>query len=554
MALQNSSIDDMNTFLNKKYYIPNYQREYSWENEELEDFWNDLIATNEDSSEVHFFGQVVVHDDPDQKKKFIIDGQQRTTTSVILLRAMQVNFDTLFKLTSEKKASYKSQDIESKYLGREDERHLTLGELDNDYFEKEILSGEPDKENKKKKKSHERLRKAYVYFDDKIKELFEDAVDDDDKLTMLTTLYTTFTEQFKVLYMEATKLEEAFVIFETLNARGRDLETADLLKNYILNQSKEIETSLKKWNSMINKLDKCDPTKFIRHYWNSSNSFTREKALYRAINRNISTPKNTKELLTDLDTLAQYYHDMVVPTENSSFSDSELVKVFKALKTLKASTFYPVILAMKKQSEFDEKDILKVAQKIECYVFRNFTVCGKTANSAEVYFAGIAKSIYDEKLTTADDICDEIKKGIVSDDEFEDAFKRWTGSKSAKETIRYMLRKIHQHLDTANELNVDNTEVHIEHIMPEDKSKWNISDDVHEAYLWRLGNLCLLSGTYNISISNKPFSDKQDIYDKSKIEPNSTIKNYLENGKWNGKAISDRQDKFAEYALKIWAK
>ena len=45
MALQNSSIDEMNTFLNKIYCIPNYQREYSWEIEELEDFWNDLCAT-----------------------------------------------------------------------------------------------------------------------------------------------------------------------------------------------------------------------------------------------------------------------------------------------------------------------------------------------------------------------------------------------------------------------------------------------------------------------------------------------------------------------------
>ena len=101
MALQNSSIDEMKTFLTKKYYIPNYQREYSWENDELEDFWNDLMVTMDDSEEVHFFGQIVVHDDPDQKKKFIIDGQQRSTTSMVFLRAMQINFDDLFNLTND---------------------------------------------------------------------------------------------------------------------------------------------------------------------------------------------------------------------------------------------------------------------------------------------------------------------------------------------------------------------------------------------------------------------------------------------------------------------
>lgn len=83
MPLQSSSIYDMHSFLNNKYYIPNYQREYSWENDELEDFWNDLKFTKDEEDDIHFFGQIVVHDDSDKKKKFIIDGQQRATTSMI---------------------------------------------------------------------------------------------------------------------------------------------------------------------------------------------------------------------------------------------------------------------------------------------------------------------------------------------------------------------------------------------------------------------------------------------------------------------------------------
>lgn len=51
MALQNSAINDMHLFLNNKYYIPNYQREYSWENEELEDFWNDLKITKDEKND-----------------------------------------------------------------------------------------------------------------------------------------------------------------------------------------------------------------------------------------------------------------------------------------------------------------------------------------------------------------------------------------------------------------------------------------------------------------------------------------------------------------------
>lgn len=248
-----------------------------------------------------------------------------------------------------------------------------------------------------------------------------------------------------------------------------------------------------------------------------------------------------------MNDLSLYYHDMVVPNESSLFEDN-LKRVFLALKTLKASSFYPVVLAMKKR-EYDDKDLLKVLKKIECYVFRNFTICGKTANSTETYFSEIAKSIFEENLISVEDICAEISKGIVSDDEFKGAFKIWSGTKSSKETIRYILRKIHKHLDASNELNFYNTEVHIEHIMPEDNSKWNVDEDFHESYLWRIGNLCLLSGSYNQSISNNVFLEKCSIYRESKIEPNQAIAN---NDRWDAQSIDQRQEEFADYALKIW--
>ena len=301
---------------------------------------------------------------------------------------------------------------------------------------------------------------------------------------------------------------------------------------------------------MIAKLDKCDPTKYIRNHWNATHDFTREKALYRAINKNVSTPKKTKDLLNSLEDLSLSYHDMVIPSEGTSYND-DIKQIFTALKTLKASTFYPVILAMKAKGTFNDNDLLNVLKAIECYVFRNFTIRGMTANSAETYFASIAKSIYEESLVSSKDICSEIKKGIISDAEFKEAFSRWTGSKSSKETIRYILRRIHNHLDPSNELNIDNTDVHIEHIMPEDNSKWKVDDDFHDEYLWRLGNLCLLSGTYNREISNNVFSKKKTSYTKSKIEPNKEIAKVKT---WDAKAIDARQKSFANLAVKIWKK
>ncbi len=558
MALQNCAIETMNTFLNNTYYIPNYQREYAWERAELEDFWDDLQTTKDSGDSLdHFFGQIVVHSDESTKRKYIIDGQQRTITSTIFMRALQYFYTIIYKATDSERADFKKSDIASIHIGRylsasNDKLHLHLGELDNDYFRKTVQLGSPENTTKVKKKSHERLRKAYVFFYEQIKAQIDTVTDVDDQLDILDECYDAFTNRFSVLYMEATKLDEAFVIFETLNARGKELETADLLKNFIFSQSKDIALAQKQWNNMISTLDRADPTKYIRHYWNATQTFTREKDLYRSISKSIASPRASKELLKDLAAYAQCYHDITTPNENVGFTDNALINSLKALKTLKASSFYPVVLTMMQEPEvFSEVNIRQVVQTIEIYVFRNFTICGKVANKSEVFFATVAKEIYEGTLDSADMVVDRIKTEMVGDKEFTDAFAGWTGSKTSKEAIRYMLRKIHKYLDSTHEINIDNTEVHIEHIMPEDNTYWQVDDDIHELYLWRLGNLALLSGPANISISNKTFDIKKSSYAMSKIEPNRELAN---NAVWTMTEIEARQNLFAEYARKIWKK
>ena len=558
MALQNSSIWNMQTFLGGIYHIPDYQREYSWEEDEIGDFWADLESTrNDPDKQIHFFGQVVVHSDEEDNKKYIIDGQQRTITSVIFLRALQLCYEKIYSESKNDDANDRFSDIRSLYIGRNTKAsplHLVLNALDADYFREHIQLGTPEPKAKEKKKSHDRLRKAFVFFAAKLEKVLSEYKPEDveEKIECLDDYYNAFTQRFNLLYMEATKLEEAFVIFETLNARGKDLETSDLLKNYIFSQSKDVSLSQKRWNSMVSTLDKADPTRYIRHYWNSCHDFARDKELYRTISKEVATPKSSKELLNTLEKLAPYYHAMSFPGDDVAFQDSKLISTLKALKVLKAKSFYPVILAMKQaDADFSESQIASVAKAIETYVFRNQTICGKVANQSERFFASLAKQIYDGTLDTTDDICRSIHNQCVTDEEFSSSFSIWTPAKSEKEIVRYVLTKIHKLLDHTLELNLDTSEVHIEHIMPVNGSQWDISEEDHDAYLWRLGNLMLLSGPMNISISNRPFNVKRLDYQLSKIEPNKDVALYAQ---WGVDEIKDRQQKLCTYAVKIWEK
>ncbi|MBO4858742.1 MAG: DUF262 domain-containing protein [Treponema sp.] len=565
MGFQNYGIKTIKDFLSGAYYIPNYQREYSWDNNELEDFWLDLMHTaNSEEKRDHFFGQIVIHNNDDLKKKFIIDGQQRTITSTIFVRVLQEYFQNISSNSSDadisNEAKYKAQDIEGILVGRyttnNNELHLTLDEVDAEYFRTNIQLKSPSREKPKgkPKASQERLRKAYWFFYDKINDAINNNSSYGNAFELLLSLYKTFTDRFIVLYMEATKLDEAFIVFETLNARGKDLETADLLKNYIFSQAKNnIDAAQKNWNKMIASLDKSDPTKFIRTYWNSSHSLTREKELYKEITRNVVSPRDSNNLLEDLSKFAPIYHDIVNPEDCSYFSEDKIINSLVVLKTLKASTFYPIIISMKRSEvAFTDDDISKVLSKVIDYIFRNFTICGNVANSAEKVFSDISKKIYDGVITNTDEICNELSKEIITDQEFEVQFNVWRGTKSTKETIRYILRKIYQVNPKNKEINMDNNAVHIEHIMPEVKTNWpQISDEDHDAYLWRLGNLTLLNGIVNQAMSNKTFSEKKCLFPDSKIEENCEI---AKNEKWGIKEIEARQEALCKIALTIWTK
>ena len=73
MSIRHAGFETVGTYLQKGiYFIPDYQREYSWlKDEQVEDFWLDLIGVVDEEIDAHFFGQIVIHDDKQQNKKYI---------------------------------------------------------------------------------------------------------------------------------------------------------------------------------------------------------------------------------------------------------------------------------------------------------------------------------------------------------------------------------------------------------------------------------------------------------------------------------------------------
>ena len=81
----------------KKYQIPPYQRDYSWEEDHWNQLWEDILSNDTE----HFLGILVLQEEKNQV--IVIDGQQRITTILlIILMCIYILNDKLKELSDKK--------------------------------------------------------------------------------------------------------------------------------------------------------------------------------------------------------------------------------------------------------------------------------------------------------------------------------------------------------------------------------------------------------------------------------------------------------------------
>ncbi|ELS0448351.1 DUF1524 domain-containing protein, partial [Enterococcus faecalis] len=281
------------------------------------------------------------------------------------------------------------------------------------------------------------------------------------------------------------------------------------------------------------------------------NEFIREKDLYKALRKDADTPKKIEVLLNDLVSLSELYVALLEPDDNKFFNSLELNERISEINKLKATSFFPIVLSLQAE-KYSEEDINEILKSIESLIVRNFVVAGKTANKYEVEFAKIAHQISEEILKGKEVISEKINGLMISDDLFVNNFQIF--SSKTNNVIRYLLRKINNYNTQEVRIIDDAKTVHVEHILPKKikEGQWcDFTEDEHNEYLWRLGNLTLLGQEYNIKAKNKTFNEKKEMYEKSSID---ITKDLLVNDHWTIEEISNRQKQFAEIAIDIWKK
>lgn len=534
-----------------KYVIPKFQRDYSWESEHWDDLWQDIQLILENEENEHYMGYLVLQT-TDNKKYTVIDGQQRLTTLTILILAVLKRLNDFVDEGSEvENNEIRINTYRNNYIGTLNtitlisDNKLKLNRNSDDYYRNYmVLLKELPLRNTNT--SEKNMRSCFEWFYKKLKKYSTGEE--------VANFLETIVDKLFFTVITVTDQINAFKVFETLNARGVQLSSSDLLKNYlfsVIDESNphhtEIEELEKLWSRIIGKLGNKKFEDYLRYYWNSKNKTVRKNQLFKVIKNNISSKKDTFELIRDLEESTDIYIAIQDPGSELWGDKPDIIKALKELKLFQIKQTNSLLMSAYKN--LDINSFTKLVKTCSVISFRYNIIGGLNPNEQEDVYNKIANSISENKTINLTDF----QSVYVSDINFENDFKTKQFKRTSKnhKIVKYLYSKIEKH-SFNNDINSESDNYTIEHILPEsaDENWGDFNNEQVNRSIYRLGNLALLENKLNLEAGTKPYSDKKEIFKKSNCHTTNSIPE--EYNDWNENKVSARQRELAKLAKTIW--
>lgn len=551
-GIQNTITGNFSSIIstNRRFIVPKFQRDYSWNNEQWDDLWQDIETMIEEHDE-HYMGYLVLQTQ-DDKLFYIIDGQQRFTTVLLLIYAAIKCIETqIAQGIDVEDNKRRSESLKSLYIGKEDpvtldyDNLLTLNRNNNSYFCDYILKL-GDLKARNLTATEKLMRSCFEYYEQKLIGKFSSGKE-------YASFIQTIADGLHFTQIVVNDEMNAFRVFETLNARGVQLSSADLLKNYLFSKvdsdtthSSRIDTLERKWSILTDNIKAEKLPEFLRYYWNMQHKTIRANAVYKTIRQEIKEDKQVFVLLDDLIAYSDIY--MALTDENDEmWTDAEVKENIGLLNLFRLKQPFSLLMAAKKN--LADNEFKRVLKTVIMMCFRYNVICDRNPNDQETPFNALAQSISIEKVVDLK----KLSSIMVDDAEFKSAFKEKSfpyNSRNAK-VVKYILGKIERFKGSTQSVHYNDDNVSIEHIYPQNPTdEWELDETKMQRYIFRLGNICLLEKNLNRDIQNAGFETKLPVYQKSSYYYARKIaSDYTE---WNDSSIIKLQTEMANSAVSIW--
>ena len=253
----------------KQFVIPRFQREYTWGKVELNEFLDDILSrinVNEDGSldtSEYFWGSLLLVGDLDDQKILgvdVVDGQQRITTMTIFL-------SVIAKMFSKEKETGLSDALWEYVIGKDantKEFAILKNETPKPFFQF-IIQKLVEEKMDPKNTEEERILEANKFFKNHLSRagikkrlirINKTKVSECNYVDILKAVRDQLLRSF-VICIYTTDEKYANMIFEILNAKGKELASVDLIKNAIFERlDEEVPADMAKelWLSIRNNL------------------------------------------------------------------------------------------------------------------------------------------------------------------------------------------------------------------------------------------------------------------------------------------------------------
>jgi len=524
------------------FLIPEYQRPYVWEKDNvsalLEDLW---FAYENNREDEYFIGALVLKKISESSfdEYEVLDGQQRLTTLALMLRILEDKSTD----DSTKEAIKESLYQKAKPVKRIPERPRIVYKIrgNTDKFLREfILNGSIIQDNKdiSIKNLINAINTIKNFFDDK-----NDKIDD-----FIDFLFNNIV----FIYLSTENREDAFRLFTIINNRGVPLTNADILKAINIGEIEKAENKelaeeyAKKWEYIQNELgDDFDRfLEFIRMILLKKRA---EKSLLEEFEEKIYKVGILGKGKETIDFLEKYYniyeriidfssdHQPSFKSEQEKNAYKNLITIMK--KALPSTEWIPPLLHF--YSKFGDKLLFEFLKKLE-FKFSSDWILYFTPSQRIENMNKILKKI--DNSESPEEVLNDRE---IFDVNIEELKRSLEGDVYNKRFAKYVLLK-YEYLIRDNSIFFgDYSDISVEHILPQNppkNSKWRewFTDEEIEKYKHKLGNLVLLNRKKNSSLSNLDFDEKKDRYFKGSISSFPSINHIMLKSEWKKEDIEER--------------
>ncbi|MBD2345078.1 DUF262 domain-containing protein [Anabaena subtropica] len=555
----------------KKYVVPRFQREYSWTKEKVSELWDDIVANINISNdgqfnhEEYFIGSLVLVGDDKSLSMQIVDGQQRLTTITILLSALCQRFIEIEKRNL-------AESIYENYIAGKDDEGKDYFKLENEtpkpFFQISIQHIDKKQESASSEEEKNLLNSYNEFYSYTSKELLKQkfgqiTIENDLYENLLKAIRDQVVKYLKVIFITVSEEDQAYTIFETLNARGMDLSFVDLIKNKVFKSfttrhpDDYAKTKWKKLRKTIASRDGVGTLEtFVRHWWIARYNYTSADNVYKHFKKQWNVGGiNPEFFLDELVNDAELYVKISSPVVEDfpQQEEKELYRSLLALKTFNVSQHKPFLLNLfkvRQQNFLTLTDVKKIICFIEKFHFCFNAVCSMRPSGIEQSYSKATRQLFDAKdKNSARKVIDELKQQLLTrlpeKDKFKDDFSKLKYLKSYtkdKKLIQYIFSHLESVKQTTNEFKPDS--ITLEHILSQSSGT--------EDYIGMIGNLLPLGAKLNGEAGTKKLVDKIETYNKSNFILTQEFATSNPET-WGEEEIKARTSDLAEYCYNsIW--